>query len=567
MHRPALARLYRPKSFSQIVGQDHVSATLRTAVERERVAHAYLFCGPRGIGKTTAARVLAMALNCEDRSDGEPCGKCESCQRIWSGRTSLDVVEIDAASNRGVDDARELRERAMYAPSEESRYKIYIIDEAHMLTREAWNAFLKILEEPPPRVIFVLATTEPGKIFQTAPPILSRCQRFDFHRISTVAIRQRLQEVLEAEGVTAGDDALVPIARKADGALRDALSALDQVLAFSGDSVEVEDVRQVLGLVEDELYLELLDILQERRAADIFTFVEKLVDGGYDLEEFYRGLGETLRSLLRLRLEAGKDALAAPDELADRYARLAEAFEPGDLLRMLSALADLDTDGRFRKSEQQRILIEVLLLKFAMLDRTVRIEELIAAARGGTTPAESGGVGGAGGGRGHTAGHRPPGSEAAKSRGTRGPGAEDPPPAGSAGRGSPPATEAGPLGALRSAWQEMIAGGSVLRPGQGIALRAAQLVGLEADGSARVSVSQGTPGAEVLQDRVTRRRIEEELSRRLGRPIRLREVDQAEPLPPRVDAESSRRERLERLLEGDQGLQRLVDEFDLELLE
>jgi DNA polymerase III subunit gamma/tau len=176
MSRTALARAYRPRRFSEVATQEHVSATLRTAVQRDRVAHAYLFCGPRGVGKTTLARVLAMALNCPSRTaEGEPCGVCDSCERIWAGRTSLDVVEIDAASNRGVDDARDLRERAMYAPSEHDRFKVYIIDEAHMLTREAWNALLKILEEPPPRVIFVFATTEPQKIQQAAPPILSRC--------------------------------------------------------------------------------------------------------------------------------------------------------------------------------------------------------------------------------------------------------------------------------------------------------------------------------------------------------------------------------------------------------
>src|SRR5919206_4554310 len=198
----SLARKYRPKTFADVAVQSHVANTLMGAIARDRVAHGYLLCGPRGVGKTTLARVLAMALNCERGAPGgEPCGECASCTRIWQGATSLDVVEIDAASNRGVDDARELRERAMYAPTGEQRYKVYIIDEAHMLTREAWNALLKILEEPPPRVVFVFATTEPQKIAQSAAPVLSRLQRFDFKRIGAADIRARLRTVLGHEGI------------------------------------------------------------------------------------------------------------------------------------------------------------------------------------------------------------------------------------------------------------------------------------------------------------------------------------------------------------------------------
>jgi DNA polymerase-3 subunit gamma/tau len=532
------------------------------------VAHAYLFCGPRGIGKTTAARVLAMALNCKNRQDGEPCGECESCQRIWSGRTSLDVVEIDAASNRGVDDARDLRERAMYAPSEESRYKVYIIDEAHMLTREAWNAFLKILEEPPPRVIFVLATTEPGKIFQAAPPILSRCQRFDFHRISTEGIRERLAQVLKAEGVEAEEAALLPIARKADGALRDALSGLDQVLAFTGDKIAVADVRQVLGLIEEDLYFELFEILVDKRTADIFGYVERLIDGGYDLEEFHKGLGEGLRLLLRAKLEGGDSLRFISDELAARYGAMAPRFAAGDLMRMLSSLAELDTDGRFRKSEQQRILIEVLLLKFAMLDRTVELEALIDAVRG----APAGGASGAGG---TSEAADPRGAEdrrSAPSRKNPGPGQgtasrNQPGPETSSPAAPPGGPPEAPLEAARAAWLEMIADGKVLRPGQGIALRAAQVVALLPDGEFRISCAAGTPAVEVLQDTIARRRIEKELSGRLGRPIRITRSGAEESLPPRVSQETTREQKLARLVEDDQGLQELVDRLDLELME
>ncbi len=381
MTRTALARQYRPRRFGEIALQEHVSETLKTAVARGRVAHAYLFTGPRGVGKTTAARVLAMSLNCPNRAaDGEPCGECESCSRIWSGRTSLDVIEIDAASNRGVDDARNLRERAMYAPTEEDRYKVYIIDEAHMLTREAWNALLKILEEPPPRVIFVFATTEPQRIQQAAPPILSRCQRFDFRRMSVSGIVERLRQVLEVEGIEMGDDALVPIARRAEGGMRDALSLLDQVLSFAADrSIGADDVREVLGLVGEELYLELFGIIADRRHGDVFRFVQRLLDDGYDLAEFYRGLADALRALMIVKFD-GPDAVEVREDLRDAYAAAADLFATGDLVRMLAQVAELDTDGRFRKSANPRILLEALLLRFAHLERTIELEELIRAA-------------------------------------------------------------------------------------------------------------------------------------------------------------------------------------------
>lgn len=503
------------------------------------------------MGKTTLARVLAMALNCAQRGeDGEPCGTCESCLRIWGGHTALDVVEIDAASNRGVEDARELRARAQYAPSEEGRFKVYILDEAHMLTREAWNALLKILEEPPPRVIFVFATTEPQKIQQSAAPILSRCQRFDFRRIGIPDIVQRLQEVLSREGLEGPDDALRTIARKADGGMRDALSLLDQVIALTGGPVTQEAVRQILGLVEEERYVQLMDILLDRQPGRVFGFVDELVGEGYDLTEVYHGMVAALRTLLRIRLEPDSDLDDVREDLRDAFRDRAGRFDPADLVRMLAMAAELEISGSLRRTANPRMLVEMLLLRLAYLDRSVELETLI---RGlGGVPASRPDP--------PRPAPAPPaaGTEAAEAA-RRPMAAESVSPEGSASE--PPTAD--PV----VAWRRMLRSRAGVPNGLGPFLQAA-VVGTDPQGAVEVRLPPG-PGLERLKEPLVRRALEEALRPHLeGTPsLVVREEGTVGGSEGRITTETVRRGKLKELIEREPLLASAVEELDLELLD
>lgn len=547
MSHTALARKYRPKRFAEVATQEHVSETLRRAIASNRVAHAYLFCGPRGIGKTTLARVLAMALNCPQRSlQGEPCGECESCQRIWGGHTALDVVEIDAASNRGVDDARDLRERAMYAPSEEGRYKVYILDEAHMLTREAWNALLKILEEPPPRVIFIFATTEPQKIQQSAAPILSRCQRFDFHRIGVADITRRLQEVLEAEGHQAPEEALRTIARRADGGMRDAMSLLDQVLALTGGEISQEAVRRVLGLVEEERFLELLDIIRDRRHGAVFPFVEALQEEGYDMVEFHRGLIDALRTLLRVSLAENGDDLGLREDLMEAYEARAAAFSPGDLIRMLAQTTDLDATGSLRRSAHPRLLLEMLLLRLSYLDRTLELESLLRGLGPEDATEPTGGS---------------PGEKAGRPRESPGAGMKGPSD-GSQGLRDPGPTKE----SVQEAWRRVLASPGDLPKGVSVILRAAAV---EFSREGEICLRVPGVGMERLTEPGTLKALRTALSAYLDPvpEIRVWEEERGEDSRVRITEDTVKKGRLQELMDKEPTLEEAVKELDLELLD
>lgn len=346
-----------------MVAQDHVTRTLRNAVASGKVVHAYLFCGPRGTGKTSTARILAKAVNCLDPQGGEPCNRCPSCTSVNEGR-AIDLIEIDAASNRGIDDARELREKIRFAPAE-ARYKVYIIDEAHMLTSEASNALLKTLEEPPGHAILILATTEAHKIL---PTIASRCQRFDFRRIPLQAIAQQLSMICEREGLRVEPAVLDRVARMARGSLRDAESLLDQLVAYCGDQIGLDEAREVLGLTTEESIHQLAEALRLRDLPRGFQLIDDAASTGADLRHLTRELVDHLRALMVAK--SGADTSLLREYRADDLAKLREDADGWEYHRLLGALRSFgELDGRMRQEPLNQIHLEVAFMEAALLEQ------------------------------------------------------------------------------------------------------------------------------------------------------------------------------------------------------
>jgi DNA polymerase III subunit gamma/tau len=364
------ARKWRPMIFEDVAGQTHVTSTLRNAIASQRLAHAYLFSGPRGVGKTTTARLLAKAVNCLQPTGNNPDNTCDNCREITEGR-SFDVLEIDGASNRGVEEIRNLRESVRYAPAK-SRYKVYIIDEVHMLTKEAFNALLKTLEEPPSHVLFIFATTEIHKLPAT---ILSRCQRFDFRRIAVAEILGNLKTIAREEGLSIDDDAMLVIAKRGDGSLRDAQSIFDQVVALCGRTITHAQIVQALNIVDEELYFRVTDLIRARDARGGIQLVDELLSQGHDLKEFLVGLAEHFRNLLIAKTTGSTTLIESSDFYRGRYADIATGFSLTSLLRYQRLVNG--TENALRWSSHPRFRLEADMVQLITLPDAPEVAELI----------------------------------------------------------------------------------------------------------------------------------------------------------------------------------------------
>lgn len=363
-----LARKYRPQSFAEVYAQDHITQILHNAITGNRIAHAYLFTGPRGVGKTSMARIFAKNLNCVEGPTVTPCNKCHNCLEITAG-TSNDVIEIDGASNTSVEDIRELQRELLYAPSQ-SPWKIYIIDEVHMLSKSAFNALLKTLEEPPENVLFIFATTEP---FRVPPTIISRCQRYDFKRIPIDAIVKRLKELMKAENITIDAESLHLIARKADGSLRDALSLTDQVLSYCQDEVTIDKVRPIFGLIPTQVFGDLMRLVDAGDAHELLEKMQRIFEEGADLQEFINNLMEFLRIVLLRKVGSSPSEITA--EEYPLYDEIASLFSRENLLYMMSML--MEARSEIKSSGNPYLIFELVMLKMCKLDEMEDVANLL----------------------------------------------------------------------------------------------------------------------------------------------------------------------------------------------
>ena len=364
------ARKWRPIRFDDVIGQEHITQTLKNAIRNNKIAHAYLFAGPRGVGKTTTARILAKTLNCLSLQDAEPCNKCEMCNSFNSSQ-SLDIIEIDGASNRRIDEIRSLRESVKYAPTK-GKYKVYIIDEVHMLTTESFNALLKTLEEPPKHTIFIFATTDVQKVPLT---IISRCQRFDFRRIELTPIKNLLKKIAFEEKIDIDDQSLTIIAKKADGALRDAESLLDQIAAFSGNKIEADALSSMLNLIEEDIFFSVSDAILEKKFITAFDVTKQVYEKGWNFIDFLNGLIEHFRNILTVTLTGKTDLIESADIYKEKYLNYKNKFSESDLLRILNYLNKTQQELRF--AQNHRIKIEITLSSLIGLEKSASIKDAL----------------------------------------------------------------------------------------------------------------------------------------------------------------------------------------------